>query len=48
MFVRTDAQKWLELCVSLSTLTDTPDHVIVGNYLNTQLAEHLDKAFILD
>jgi hypothetical protein len=45
---RTEAQKWPELWAALPTLTDTPDHVIVGNYLIAELAEHLDKTFIVD
>jgi hypothetical protein len=48
MFVRTEAQKLPELWPSLSTLTDTPYHVIVGNHLIAQLAEHLDEALIVD
>jgi hypothetical protein len=36
------------LWASLSTLTDTPNHVIVGSYLIAELAEHLDEAFIVD
>jgi hypothetical protein len=48
MFARTEVQKWSELEASLSTPTDTPDQVILGDSLIAELAEHLDKAFIAD
>jgi hypothetical protein len=48
MFVRTETQKWPEPLASLSTLTDTLDHVIVSNYLIAELAEQIDEAFIVN